>query len=156
MHIKEKILMDINGLNDVNGSLEDYLSALKEIFQKCSSSGSDIIFMTPNMLNTYVAEDTPAQYYEYAGKTAQMQLNGRMDAYMSEAVKLAENMEVPVCDCYAKWKKLSETEDVTMLLANRINHPVSGMHSLFADSLYEMILGDVVNGRERDSSMFPF
>lgn len=46
------------GLNDVNGLLEDYINSLEIIFKKCLFSQAKIIFMTPNMLNTYVAEDT--------------------------------------------------------------------------------------------------
>ena len=53
-----------------------------------------------------------------------------------------EEMGVPVCDCYAEWKKLSETEDMTMLLCNRINHPTKEMHELFARKLFEMIFAD--------------
>ncbi|MBQ9783317.1 MAG: GDSL family lipase [Clostridia bacterium] len=130
------------GLNDVNKPLEDYLSALRIIFERCLASGAEVIFMTPNMLNTYVAEDTAQQHWEYAHKTAAMQNEGRMDRYMSAAVALAEELGVPVCDCYAKWKTLSETEDTTLLLANRINHPTKDMHELFAASLFEMIFGD--------------
>ena len=76
-----------------------------------------------------------------------------MDEFMSAAVALAEEMGVAVCDCYAKWKKLAETEDVTMMLANRINHPTSEMHCLFADSLYDLIMGDAKT-RKNDSSMY--
>lgn len=61
---------------------------------------------------------------------------------MDAAKALAEEMGVPVCDCYAEWKKLSETEDVTMLLCNRINHPTKEMHELFAQKLFEMIFAD--------------
>ena len=50
------------GLNDVNGTLDAYLGALSEIFRRSRESGAEVIFMTPNMLNTYVAEDTPKQY----------------------------------------------------------------------------------------------
>ena len=46
------------GLNDVNGTLEDYISSLRTIFEECNNRGIQTIFMTPNMLNTYVAEDT--------------------------------------------------------------------------------------------------
>lgn len=46
-------------------------------------------------------------------------------------------------DCYKKWKKLSETQDITYLLANRINHPTKEMHELFAQSLFEMIFDDI-------------
>lgn len=131
------------GLNDVHNALEDYLSPLREIFSKCQQAGCDTIFMTPNMLNTYVADDTPAEYLELAFQTMEIQNSGRMDRYMSAAVELANGMGIPVCDCYSLWKQLSETQDTTMLLANRINHPVSEMHKLFADALFDRIMGDM-------------
>ena len=37
------------GLNDVNGSLETYLSSLRTIFEACRGENRDVIFMTPNM-----------------------------------------------------------------------------------------------------------
>ena len=89
------------GLNDVNDPLERYLSALRTIFEKCLASGADVIFMTPNMLNTYVAPDAPESHLAYAAVTAKYQTEGRMDLYMESAVRLAEEMGVPVCDCHA-------------------------------------------------------
>lgn len=142
------------GLNDVNNALEDYISSLESIFRKCAESGCDVIFMTPNMLNTYVAEDTPQQHREYAAKTAQMQNCGKMDQYISAAIDLARKMNVQVCDCYSQWKQLAKTQDTTMLLANRINHPVSEMHKLFADTLYDMIISESSNQETRDDAMF--
>ena len=142
------------GLNDVNRPLEDYVDSLREIFQRCRASGADVIFMTPNMLNTRVADDTAAVHFEYAGKTAKMQNEGKMDLYMAEAIAVARDMGVDVCDCYAKWKEIAKTEDVTMLLANRINHPIPEMHQLFADSLYEMIMGTRQNDAEEQSTMY--
>ena len=136
------------GLNDVNGTLEDYLNSLEEIFDKAQKSGAEVIFMTPNMLNTSVLDDTAEEHYEYAIKTSKMQNEGRMDLYMESAVQLATRMGVKVCDCYKKWKKLSETQDVTYLLANRINHPTKEMHELFAESLFEIIFKDS-NHKER-------
>ena len=130
------------GLNDVNGPLEQYLDSLKQIFRRCLDAGCEAIFMTPNMLNTYVAGDTPSQHRDYAVITAEMQNSGRMDRYMASAVNLANDMGIPVCHCYAAWKKLAETEDTTLLLANRINHPTAEMHRLFADMLYPMIMGE--------------
>lgn len=128
------------GLNDINGTLEDFTGALQQIFQKCLAAGCDVVFMTPNMLNTYVAEDTPVQHKPYAEKTAQMQNSGRMDQYIYAAVELAERMGVPVCDCYSKWKELSKTQDTTLLLSNRVNHPIEEMHNLFADALFDWIM----------------
>ena len=143
------------GLNDVNGTRESYLDALRTIFSECQRHGTDVIFMTPNMLNTRVAEDTPVALVDYAAKTARMQNEGRMDFYIEGAVSLAESMGVTVCDCYSKWKMLSEKQDITMLLANRINHPTEKMHALFADSLFECIFGGgSLSKKELDSSMY--
>ena len=128
------------GLNDVNGTLEDYISSLETIFTECNKREIETVFLTPNMLNTYVADDTSEELKEYAEITAEMQNSGRMDSYMEAAVALAESMNIKVCDCYSKWKKLSETEDITMLLANRINHPVKEMHELFAEGIFEIIM----------------
>ena len=130
------------GLNDVNGTLEDYISSLRTIFEECNNHGIQTIFMTPNMLNTYVAEDTEERFLDYAAKTAEMQANGRMDKYMNAACDLASGMGVELCDCYSRWKELGKTEDTTLLLANRINHPTNEMHELFADSLFNLIFKD--------------
>ena len=142
------------GLNDVNGELEEYLDALRAIFGRIQAAGTDLIFMTPNMLNTRVAEDTDEYYKCYAGKTAEMQNSGRMDAFMAAAIALAQELNVAVCDCYAEWKKRAEREDITLLLDNRINHPTPEMHTLFAEHLYEMILGETQTDVENDSTMY--
>ena len=67
---------------------------------------------------------------------------------------LAREMGVTLCDCYSDWKRLSETEDVTMLLVNRINHPTSEMHELFARRLFDVIMENAPAPAPRDSSMF--
>lgn len=128
------------GLNDVNGKKEDFLNALKTIFNQCQEHKTDVIFMTPNMLNTYVADDTQEDLKGYAEVTAEYQNSGRMDDYIYSAIRLAEEIGVTVCDCYSEWKNISETEDITMLLANRINHPTPDMHGLFAKKLYKTIM----------------
>ena len=142
------------GLNDVNDPLEVYLSSLKTIFEKCKASGSEVVFMTPNMLNTYVADDVPERYRNYAGITAEYQNNGSMDKYMESAVSLANEMGVKVCDCYKKWNKVSETEDITKLLINRINHPTPEMHELFANSLFELIFEEEIKSDAEESTMY--
>lgn len=129
------------GLNDINGTLEDYLSALKTIFKRCKQQ-CDTIFLTPNMLNTYVADDTPKESLEYAKITAEYQTSGKMDLYINSAIKLALELEVDVCDCYSMWKEMNKTQDTTRLLINRINHPTQEMHRLFADALFEIIFKD--------------
>ena len=142
------------GLNDVNGTLENYLSSLEKIFYRCKEVGTDAIFMTPNMLNTYVAADTAANHLSYAEKTAKMQNEGKMDLFITSAVKLAQDMEIPVCDCYSMWKELSTKTDTTILLANRINHPTREMHELFAAELFKIIFTKNGDKIETKSTMF--
>ena len=143
------------GLNDVNGDKDVYLNSLRTIFNRCVEHGSDVIFMSPNMLNTYVAEDTHPEHMEYAKKTAFIQTSGRMDEYMSSACEMAGDMGVTICDCYSKWKKISETQDTTLLLANRINHPAREMHELFAQSLFDTIFERKdICGKSIDDGMY--
>lgn len=142
------------GLNDVNGSLEDYLSSLRAIFSACVERDIETVFLTPNMLNTYVAEDTYPANRDYAKKTADMQNSGRMDEYMGAAAALAKEMGVKVADCYAVWRERSRTEDTTLLLANRINHPTREMHQLFADEIFKIILGSGSSASDSESTLY--
>lgn len=142
------------GLNDVNSTLEAYLGALRVIFTKVLESGSDLIFMTPNMMNTYVAKHTAPDNLTYAHKTAQMQTEGRLDLFIEKAIELAKELGVTVCDCYAKWKEMSKTQDIVPLLANGINHPTREMHGLFADCLMETIFDETINVQQTESTMY--
>lgn len=127
------------GLNDLCESLDIFISSLGEIFKKCKDSGAEVIYMTPNMLNTYIAEDTRPCDMEYAKTTCEWQNSGKMDLFMTEACECAKKFGVEICDCYSKWKKISKSQDTTMMLANRVNHPTREMHELFAQSLFDMI-----------------
>jgi len=81
-------------------------------------------------------------------------LSVRLDVN-SAARELCERKNIPVCDCYSKWKELSKTEDTTMLLANRINHPTKEMHELFAQSLFEMLFPENENiDTDSESTMY--
>ena len=53
---------------------------------------------------------------------------------------------------YRKWKNLSETLNITDLLINRINHPTAEMHNLFADSLFDVILGGSFESKSGEES----
>ncbi|MBE5801629.1 MAG: GDSL family lipase [Clostridiales bacterium] len=129
------------GLNDINETLEEYTGALSTIFQTLRGAEIPTIFLTPNMLNTYVDEaDTLPALMDYARFTCQCQTSGKMDAYMNAARACAAAHDVPVCDCYAKWQQMAANGvDTTRLLVNRLNHPTREMHQLFADELYRMI-----------------
>lgn len=130
------------GLNDSNwgmDGIEKYKSNLRAIFQKLKDADSEIIFMTPNMMNTRLSFLIKDQMFiDVANSTMKHQTEGVMDAYMDAAREISAECGVPVCDVYAKWKKMaSYGTDVTALLCNYINHPTREMHYLFAHSLLE-------------------
>lgn len=130
------------GLNDVNGPLEEYTAALNGIFSALKGRNIPAIFLTPNMLNTYVDEaGTSPALLGYARVTCSYQTSGKMDQFMDAARACAAAHGVPVCDCYARWKAMADQgTDTTQLLVNRLNHPTREMHQLFADELYRMIM----------------
>jgi len=135
------------GLNDAGAGMEGmetYIKALGNIFQRMNEKNVETIFMTPNMMNTYVSQLIQEDLLlSIANNTAKTQNSGIMDAYMDAARQVCAENGIAVCDCYKKWKKLNEAGvDTTMLLSNHINHPTREMHKLFADSLYEMILNE--------------
>ena len=93
------------GLNDVNGSLEDYLNSLKAIFEKSLQAEIDTIFMTPNMFNTHSGKVEPGEILEPLAEVfAKRQLKGVFDAYMDAARQICREENVTLCDCYAIWK----------------------------------------------------
>lgn len=132
------------GLNDVHGDkegLERYLSSLRSIFTALKDGGIETIFMTPNMMNTYVSGLCGELGKMIAETTAKLQNGGIMDAYMDGARALCVALDVPVCDCYAKWKALAAAGvDTTRLLSNHINHPSREMHTMFTEMLFDLMM----------------
>lgn len=130
------------GLNDCSTSIDDsvgtYVKALCGIFEKVRTNGSELIFMTPNMMNTGVSPHlTDKDFIQLAEKSAEKQNNGLFDAHIDAARELCKKMNVPICDCYAIWKGLAKNGvDTTELLSNKINHPTREMNKLFS---YELV-----------------
>jgi len=133
------------GLNDANQGetgLSQYTEALELTFAELLKHDSEVIFMTPNMMNTYVSTSVKEKtLINCAEQTAIVQNSGIMDLYMDAAKMVCLKRNITVCDCYSKWKKLyAAGADVTSLLANGINHPSREMHQMFATSLLDTIL----------------
>lgn len=133
------------GLNDSGkgkDGLSMYTQALENIFKKLQAENKEIIFMTPNMMNTSISPHITNQLIKgVAETTIRTQLDGVLDMYIEAAVKTAEENGVRVCDCYRKWKQLEACGvNITELLANKINHPTREMNKLFAYSLVETML----------------
>lgn len=132
------------GLNDCNNKedgLIAYYEALVSIFTRLKEAGSEVIFMTPNMMNTYVSGRVHPAYTETAQKVMKLQNEGVLDKYIDKAKEAAALCDVRVCDVYAKWKLLYENGvEITELLSNGINHPSREMNWLFAYSLVEEMM----------------
>lgn len=134
------------GLNDCgNGpsGLDEYANSLEQIFKNLKNAGSEIIFMTPNMMATQIScHITDAKFKEIANGAMHSQNEGILDMYLDTAKELCKKHAITVCDCYKKWKTLyNNGVNVTELLSNKINHPTRDMNWLFAISLIETIMG---------------
>ena len=131
-------------LNDLSETVEEYVAALREIFTRLREAGISPILLTPSMLNTYVHPDTIPMYKEFAAVTAEWHRSGFMDTYVDAARALAGDMNIPVADAYARWKRMeAEGVDITACLSNYINHPSRELHQVFADVLFETLHGEL-------------
>lgn len=145
LHWNPDMVVVCYGLNDsIKGmdSLSTYLDSLKGIFTKLQAAGIETIFMTPNMMCTYVDYSiTDDLLLDAAQKCSKTQCDGILDNYLNAAKEVCREHGVRVCDCYAKWKMLYQNGiEVTELLAGKINHPSVQMHKLFAVSLLETMM----------------
>lgn len=132
------------GLNDCcNGDegIAKYHDALTGIIEKLKAAGSEVILMTPQPVCARVHGQLRGEGLRSFGKKLEgLMQDGGFDRYMQAARAAAEETDVPLCDCYARWMKLYKNGvDITDLLSNYLNHPTRDMHWLFAASLAETI-----------------
>ena len=142
---KPDLVVVCYGLNDCRrdgGSVETYQNALRGIFTAVQAAGCELIFMTPNMMNTAISPHvTEPKFIRIAEDTMGRQNDGIFDAHLAAARALCAEMAVPVCDCYKIWQSMYKSGvNITELLANKINHPIREMHQLFAYELVKTML----------------
>lgn len=132
------------GLNDVTGFeewLPEYKKFLGKIYDKVQKAGSELIYLTENMMNTYVKYDMNEAFKETAQLTMGLQNSGLLEKFFEAAKEVSKEYNVPVCDVHSKWCILAKHGvDTTALLANDINHPIREMNWLFAYSLVEIMM----------------
>ncbi len=133
------------GLNDCGQKdvgIPTYIAALTEIFDRLQQQGSEIIFMTPNMMCTCVSPNLTLQPLRPTAEgIARLQNDGVLTRYLDAARALCKEKRIPVCDVYLKWQAMARAGvDVTELLSNKVNHPTREMNWLFAYSLMETML----------------
>ena len=126
------------GLNDAClRQPEQYASNLNKIFSILRDAGLPVIFMTPNMMNTYIHEKALPELIKTSTDCCNCQNDGGMDLLIRRGIETAEKNGCVVCDCYGVWKQMAESGiDTTELLCNYINHPTRQLHRLFADKLF--------------------
>ena len=127
------------GLNDVFHPLERFSAALDAMFSRLRQYAA-VVFVTPNMLNTYLHPATLPCSEKIARKTLEFQVSGVFDRYIDAARTAARAAHIPVCDLYAYWQSLAAAgTDTTVLLSNYINPPTPAMHRVLADRLAPML-----------------
>ena len=94
------------------------------------------------MMNTHSGKVSQGDILEpLAELFAKRQKEGVFDAYIEAAREVCKEEKVPLCDCYAIWKKMYECGvDTTNLLSNGLNHPIREMHNLFAWELVRIMI----------------
>jgi len=126
------------GLNDVcTGDEAAYEADLNALFDLIGQKlpEAEIIFMTPNMLATYIHEDTAGDFLNYnmAYTNAAVMESGELDLFVETAKAVCARRNIPVCDAYAYWKELyAAGEDITRLLCSYVTHPNREMQTEFA------------------------
>ena len=134
------------GLNDCSigkSFIDTYSRNLGEIFDCCLASGADVIFLTPNCMNTRVMYEPCEVFRNIAKKTCEIQNAGGLADFLDAAKRECVKRNIEVCDCYAIWDRMAKAGvDVTSLLSNGINHPTPEMHQIFAYELFRMIMGN--------------
>ena len=134
------------GLNDSCNPAEDapeaYRAALADIFTRLRQQSIEVIFMTPNMMCTAVSPSIEDETIRgTAASVVQVQNSGRLEQFLTMGKETAAALDIPVCDCYAKWQRLASFGvDTNALLANGINHPTRDMNWLFALSLADTMM----------------
>ena len=134
------------GLNDSCNlspeAIERYRTALDTIFTRLQQADIEVVFMTPNMMCTKVYPDFDKPILtDVATSVQKVQTSGRLEEFLDCAKAVARSHGIPVCDCYAKWKKLEKAGvDTDALLSNHINHPTREMHELFTNALLDTFL----------------
>ena len=133
------------GTNDVTNArkgqeaLDKYEQNMKEIIGKLQAQKIEVVLMTPGMLCSQGVKGFKGGWWFIHKYYESLQKGGKMDQYVDAMRKVAKEMNVPIADAYAEWKRLEKSGvDTTAMLVNGMNHPDAEAHKIFADKLYEL------------------
>ncbi|MEQ8846753.1 GDSL-type esterase/lipase family protein [Botrimarina sp.] len=98
-----------------------------------------VALMTTNMMNHRVSEEV-LQMAPFARQSMRAQVSGWTTLYMRRVREVAESLQLPIVDGYAKWQAYADRgNDPDGLLANGANHPNRQGHALLAEALWETV-----------------
>ncbi len=131
----------LNDATDEEDGAEDYISSLKEIFDRVRQAGAEVIFLTPNLRTDKLDVKFGNQLLDdCALNVIENEKQGWLEKYLNSARELCQNEGVTVCDCNKIWKCLKENDvNINNLLSNRINHPIEKMLWVFAYELVKLM-----------------
>lgn len=120
------------GMNDAyhlvdKGGVQAFKSNLEQIVRRIVESGSEILLLTPNMLNYNVIEGAVTSRAEYP-------------AYVEGIREVASRLQIPLCDIYRNWEEYvgGRTNDHLMLMHDSI-HPGELGHNFMANAIYQYL-----------------
>ena len=137
------------GTNDVTNArkgqeaLDKYQQNMKEIIGKLQAENIEAVLMTPGMLCSRGVKGFKGGWWFVHKYYESLQKGGKMDQYVDAMREVAKEMNVPVADAYAQWKRLEKSGvDTTAMLVNGMNHPDAQAHKIFTDKLYELMFNE--------------
>lgn len=130
--------------DDIDSKLSAFEKNTEELFRRTLDIGAECIYVTPWMCCKYVDPNMlSGELADVAFTLSQRQNTDLPDRFVDVAKNVAARMNIPIADAYAEWKLYDRCEiDITQLLANRINHPITKMHDIFVRKIIEQILAD--------------
>jgi acyl-CoA thioesterase I len=118
------------GMNDVTRvSLADYRENLRSIVTRCAGAGAAVVLCTPNSV------------YENQARP-----NSRLAEFSDAVLGVADELSLPLVDCFAAWQKLRNDDPVEwMLMMSDSIHPNMNGHRMFAELMTHAICGKKVS-----------
>jgi lysophospholipase L1-like esterase len=103
-------------------------------------TSADVIILTPPMMLTHDNDKVHAEHRQLVTRLSGIQ-NGGVLAEFAEALRqIGRRNQIAIADIQAAWKKLQDQgTDITLLLANGLNHPNSEMHRVAAEIILNII-----------------
>ena len=150
LSFKPDLVVICFALNDCSSGekgLDSYVLNLKKTVKDCLASGAEVILMTPNdivdRLDPHVVYSNGDFVKEAIKNCIAVRKAGYLGLYVNAMRSIAKEFNVPCCDVYAKWKALENAgANPAEMLANRVNHPMRSLNSLFAYSLLDTMISE--------------